>query len=534
MRSTESPFRRGRAARGLLRAALLGVAAALVVGAGPAGAASTRAASAGPGRASSGINRNGSLTVLENASVLGEWPTLDPATDTSDLADANYLDAIYGTLFDQARNGSLLPDLATGYKFLDGGLGFQITLRRGVTFTDGTPLDAQAVAYNITKDLEPQYACICRPNFPVSSVTTPNSSTVVLHLSRVYAPVEYAFTGEAPNWIASPTAVQKMGEQAFGLKPVGAGPFEVVSNIPSSKLVLKRNPGYWQKGHPYLKSLTFDVIGSDESAYEGLISGQAQAYNGYTSYTSLSSLHGVKVTALPSGAGPYNLQLNTTVSPFNNILAREAIYYATDPQAINRAITGGRGSVTQSITEPGGLYYDPKVPGYRTYDLAKAKALVKQLGGLTITLTTLRTSVSDDVVAALQSQWARAGIKTQLVEVTLPGIIEIFFANKWQAVMQNAGGLNPVLGNGLAFRYLSNSPFTGVHDPTLDHLAAEAASTLSYASQNQLYRKVWKYISDQAYGPVLFSAPAYNLTLASVHGFNNNGYQIIWPDVWVA
>jgi ABC-type transport system substrate-binding protein len=99
--------------------------------------------------------------------------------------------------------------------------------------------------------------------------------------------------------------------------------------------------------------------------------------------------------------------------------------------------------------------------------------------------------------------------------------------------MQNNGGLNPVLGNGLAFRYLSKSPFTGVHDPVLDHLANGAASTLSYAKQNQLYQKVWKYISDQAYAPVLFSVPAYNLTLASVHGFNNNRYQTIWPDVWV-
>src|SRR5438105_1700104 len=59
------------------------------------------------------------------------------------------------------------------------------------------------------------------------------------------------------DWIASPAAVQKMGEKAFAQKPVGAGPFMVVSNTPSSVLVLKKNPGYWQKGRPYLDSLTF-------------------------------------------------------------------------------------------------------------------------------------------------------------------------------------------------------------------------------------------------------------------------------------
>jgi peptide/nickel transport system substrate-binding protein len=484
-------------------------------------------------KSGSSINRNGSLTVLENASELGEWPSLDPATDSSDLADAAYLNAIFGTLFDQAPNGSLMPDLATGYKFTDGGQTFQINLRQGVTFTDGTPFNAAAVAYNISTDLNPKNANLADPNFPVSSITTPNNYTVVLHLSRPYAPLEYAFTGEAPNWIASPTARQSMGVEAFGLKPVGAGPFEVVSNLPSSKLVLKRNPNYWEKGHPYLKSLTFDVVGSDESAYDGLVSGQGQAYPGYTSYTSLSSLHGVKVTAGPSETGPFTVQLNTAKPPFNNITAREAIYYATNPEAINKAISGGRGTVMQSITEPGGLYYYPKVPGYRTYDLAKAKALVKQLGGLSITLTGLLGGSSANVLTALQSEWDQAGIKTSLDEVTLPGIIEIFFANKWQVVMQNNGGLNPVLGNGLAFRYLSDSPFTGIHDQTLDQLADQAASTLNYSKQNTLYQKVWKYISDQAYAPVLFSVPGYNLTLPSVHGFNNNGYQTLWPDVYM-
>jgi peptide/nickel transport system substrate-binding protein len=492
----------------------------------PAGAAS-------PTKAGQSINRNGSLTVLENASVLGEWPTLDPATDSSDLADAAYLNAIYGTLFDQASNGSLMPDLATGYKFTNGGLTFQINLRHGVTFTDGTPFNAAAVAYNISTDLEPQLANLADPNFPVSSITTPDNYTVVLHLSKPYAPLEYAFTGEAPNWIASPTARQKMGVQAFGQKPVGAGPFEVVSNIPSSKMVLTRNPNYWQKGKPYLKHLTFEVIGSDESAYEGLVSGQAQAYPGYTSYTSLSSLHGVKVTQLPSGTGPFTVQLNTAKPPFNNITAREAIYYATNPQAINKAISGGRGTVMQSITQPGGLYADQKVPGYRTYDLAKAKALVKQLGGLSITLTGLQGGSSANVLAALQTEWNEAGIKTSLNEVTLPAIIETFFANKWQAVMQNNGGLNPILGNGLAFRYLSKSPFTGIHDPTLDQLADQAASTLNPTKQNQLYHKVWQYISTEAYAPVLFAVPAYNLTTSGVSGFNNDDYQTLWPDVSV-
>lgn len=494
------------------------------------GTATNRAASSSP-------KRGGSLTVLENSNFFGEWPTLDPATNTSDLADTYSMDAIYGALFNQGRDGKPIPDLATGYKFINGGKGFEISLRHGVHFTDGTPLNSQVVAWNITRDLAPQNGCICDTNFPVASISTPDPYTVILNMSQVFAQIEYAFTGEAPNWIASETAQQKMGEKAFGLNPVGAGPFEVVSNSPNNKLVLKRNPSYWQKGRPYLNSLTFDVIGSDTSGYDAVVSGQAQVYDGYTTYANLASLsHRVKIGVI-SRPGPNDLQFNTTIPPFNNKLAREAVYYATDPAPISKAIGAGHGKVAENMTVPGGLYYEPKVPGYRSYNLAKAKALVKQLGGLEFTLTNVKGPASDNIVTALASEWAKAGIKTHLNEVTLASIIQIFFANNrrgsWQAIQQGAGGLDPIIPAGLNFRFLSKSPFTGIHDPKLDAMAASAEATLNPAKQKAIYDQIWKYMSDQAYGPFLFSVPRYDLYAPSVSGLIGNPYQVLWKNVSV-
>jgi peptide/nickel transport system substrate-binding protein len=502
-------------------------------------AATLGAGGARPGtapRAASGAGSGGSLTVLVNSQGFGEWPTLDPATDTSDAADTVYLDSIYGNLFEQGEGGKVVPDLATAYAFSNDGKTFTISLRQGVTFTDGTPFNAAAVAYDMNRDLNPANACLCLPNFPVASITTPSNYTVVLNLTRAYAPLQYAFTSEAPNWVGSPTALQKMGEQAFGLDPVGAGPFEVASNEPNAKLVLKRNPGYWQQGHPLLQNLTFSTVGSDTSGYDALLSGQGQAYLFYGTLSTIKSIKSagkVNVTETPSTLGPLVVQVNTSKAPFNNLTAREALYYATDPEAINKALAAGLGTTDEGMGVPGGLYYQANVPGYRTYDLAKAKSLVKQMGGLSFSLVGL-TGTLGEINSALASEWQAAGMKVTLTAPeTLVGVIDTFHANTWQSILESAGGFDPALGVGLTFRYESDAPFTGVHDPTLDNMIHQAATILNQSQATKAYDAIWKYVSDNAYSPFLYVTPGYNLVTKGVSGpgLTSVRWQILWEDV---
>jgi peptide/nickel transport system substrate-binding protein len=98
-----------------------------------------------------------------------------------------------------------------------------------VKFSDGTPLDAEAVAFNIKRDLKS--TCTCRPTWPVKSITTQGADTVVLNFSRPFAAVIASFIDSNANWTASPTALKKLGQRQFRIKPVGAGPFRVVSNL---------------------------------------------------------------------------------------------------------------------------------------------------------------------------------------------------------------------------------------------------------------------------------------------------------------
>jgi peptide/nickel transport system substrate-binding protein len=451
------------------------------------------------------------LTVLLNSGYEGAWPTgLDPATNTNGAANQDLMNSIYGNLFELGAGGKITGDLASGYSFADGGKTLTIHIRPGVKFTDGTPFNAAAVEYNFTRDIASP--CTCSPKgagWPLAKVgvTTPNASTVQLHYLQPFAPAVDDFIDSDVNWIASPTALKKMGGQAFKITPVGAGPFVVVSDHLSSQLVLKKNPNYWQAGHPLLDQLTFKSIGGDEAAYEAMLAGQAQAYVDMSTPAIIkeSKSNSALTVTQQSSTSPYDLQLNTSIPPFNNRLAREAIYYATDTQSIATHIFDNQFPITQSFTGPGGLFYEPTIPGYRTYDLAKAKALVKQLGGLTVSLDTINVLVATQTTEALQSQWAQAGIKATIHSYDLAPLIQQFQSGKWQGFVQTAGSWDPAAGVGVYFRFGSKSPFSGVHDPKLDGLLLQAAGTLASSPRAKLYASAAKYISDQADGPFLFA-----------------------------
>ena len=480
------------------------------------GSSSTTGATA----SSQAPQQGGTLNYLVTG-LLSQWDRgLDPASGGA--APAIYEDAIFGQLFRLSPTGSVEPVLATGYTVSGGGSVITISLRPGVKFQDGTPFNAQAVAWNISRDLVTP--CVCSPvlSWPPlakNGITTPDAQTVVLHFSRPYAAVMATLIGSSANHIASPAAVQKVGEKQFQLMPVGAGPFELVSNVVDNTLTLRRYPGYWEKGRPYLDQLVFKTTGNDETAYEALQAGSGQATQMATpqiiKQASGNSAFNV-VTA--KGTSPTLIQLNTAIPPFNNKLARQAIYYATDAAAIRDHLFNSMFPVAESFLGPGGLFYQPTVPGYLTYDLAKAKQIVSQLGGLTVTLFGPNDPVNAATVTALQSMWQQAGIHVTTHTYTLEGQIQAFQGKNWQAALQSDGAFDPAAGVGLAFRFFSQAKYSGVHDPALDTMMAQAAATFDPTQRASQYLDIAKYISSQAYAPFLLAVAPASVTAKNVHG----------------
>ncbi len=471
--------------------------------------------------------QGGELTVLEDSAFSGSWPTgLDPATNTTGAANIPQMSAIYGGLFtltanDDGSDAKVEPNQAESYELLEDGQVLKIKIREGLKFTDGTPLDAKAVVFNFERGVKSP--CSCAPRWPLvekNPITVEEPNTVVLHFTRPYASVINAFPISNVNWMASPTAVDKLGPDQFRANPVGAGPFKIVTNRMSSELVLERNPGYFKPGLPYLDKLTFKSIGGDQAAFQALMAGQGQAFEGMSTVPLIdqaSKSDRLTVTLQPP-TSPYVVQLNTQLAPFDNAKAREAIYYATDFNAIAKGLFKDAYPVSQSFTAPGGLFHHATVAGYRTPDVAKAKQLVQEMGGLKVELGTLGAYVAKQVMVALQTQWKEAGIEVTIKEYALSTLVEQFNSGKWQSMLQTAGAWDPATGVGVAFRFRSNSPFSGVKDPKVDELMGKAEATVDAAERDALYVELGKYVSDKAYAPFgLAFAPA-NLAVKGVHG----------------
>jgi peptide/nickel transport system substrate-binding protein len=441
----------------------------------------------------------GELTVLLDSAFAGSWPTgLDPATNTTGGGNLTQMMAIYGGLF------------------------------RLVAEDDGS--NARVVGHQAESWEDP--------------ITTDGDDTVVIRFAEPTAVAAESFVVANVNWIVSPTALEELGEDQFRITPVGAGPFTVVSNELSSELVLERNPDYFVPDRPYLDRLVIRSVGGDQPGYQTLLAGQGHVYEGMTTIPLLEQAEtnpDLVVTQQPA-TSPYLIQLNTRIPPFDDQRAREAIYYATDVEAIRQGLFKGNYPASQTFTAPGGRFHHETIEGYRTYDLERARAIVEELGGLTVDLGTLSAYVADQVMTALQTQWQEAGIEVTIHSEQLNGLVQNFTGGEWQAMLQTAGAWDPAIGVGVGFRFLSTAPFSGISDETIDNLLQQAAATTDEAERDALYLEVGQRISDQAYAPFILAFAPASVARTNVHGPGLDtlippvvvNTAILWDEAWMS
>jgi len=304
---------------------------------------------------------------------------------------------IFGSLFTstKATGGNPLgidPDLATGYEYAKGFKTLTLHIRPHVHFQDGTPLNAAAVKANFERSVPAGATTVSQYFSLITRMTVTNANTLVVHFKSPDANFINALADTAAGLMVSPTALSRMGEAAFSLKPVGAGAFEVVSDQPSQQLMLKRFPGYWDAKHVYLSNVEYLNVGTEaQTELADLVSNTVQSLV-LTTTTAPSVLQQAlskpDLTAIKGGNLMVNfLQINTFRAPFNNKLAREAIDYCTDRNAINNNVDGGYSAPGWVFAGYNGLYYPKgglaaakKMQPYQ-YNPVKGKQIVQQLGG---------------------------------------------------------------------------------------------------------------------------------------------------------
>jgi peptide/nickel transport system substrate-binding protein len=472
--------------------------------------------------------------------VASQWPGLDSATDTQDTADAAYLNAIYGQLFEMNAQNVLIPDQATTWKLTNHNSTLIFTLRKGLVFSNGDPMTAAIVAWSINRDTTPAYGNIGLSNLPLTSAGCSGAGlTVTCPLKEPDVAIVEAFINEAWNWTVDQTALNSMGEAAYAQNPIGAGPFKIATNEASAQLDLVKNPRYWEKGHPLLAGIDFTNVSSDQSAVDALQSGGAQLALLVSTIPLLNSVakQGLVVTKLPAMVTEF-INLNTIRGPFTNILAREAVAYATDSKALVDGLYEGAYKTVESQTAPGQLFYTQKNKYYRGYNLAKAKALVAEIpGGLTVDLsTTTNTAFFINEVQALATMWEAAGIQVNIQDYSLQQMLGITFSGAWQAIDENWGvGTDPGINDSEFFANLSGGTvFSGNNNPQLQGLLNKGLAIANPAARAKIYTEIGNVENQQQLGVFMYAKNSYMVTTKSLKDtgdFTPNQFNIFFENM---
>jgi peptide/nickel transport system substrate-binding protein len=514
--------------QGLIRQlAVTTVAAVIALGA----AATSLAAASTYSPAKSG---GGTLNVVITGS---QWPGLDSATDTQDAADSTYLNAIYGQLFEINEANQITPDQATAWKLTDHNSTLVFTIRKGLVFSNGDAMTAADVAWSINRDETPSFGNIGLSNLPLTSAgCTSAGSVVTCPLKNPDVAVVPAFIGEAWDWTVDETALNSMGESAYAQDPIGAGPFKIASNEASAQLDVVKNSKYWEAGHPLLNGIDFTSVGTDQSAADSLESGQGNMALFVSTLPLLKSLpaQGLVVTKEPALTTEFVL-FNTLSGPFSNIIAREAASYATDPKALVSALYSNEFKTVESQTASGQEFYAATNKYYHPYNLTKAKALVKELGGLTVDLcTTTNNTFFINEVQAIATMWEAAGITVNIQDYSLQQMLGITFSGAWQAIDENWGfAVDPGDSDNEFFAELANGTvFSGNNNASLQGLLNKGLALANPAARAKIYTQIGNIENQQDLAEFMYAKNNFIVATKNVHDSGDlpNG-EVLWENV---
>jgi ABC-type transport system substrate-binding protein len=426
---------RWRAARPRLAATAAVIAASLL-----AAACGSAGSSAGSGSGSASDTSAGASGTLN-----WEWdlPTSwDPVTSTAGW-DVHVLGLVYASLTTLTPNGSVAPGLASSWKYADGGKSVTFTLRPGLKFTDGTPLNAKAVQENIERGQKQSDSTIASELAVISKVVVNSPTSFTLDLSQVDYQVPDLLAGK-DGMMVSPAAFKNPG--SVPTHPVGAGPFKLTSYVPDSHADLVRNPGYWDASQIHVANFTVQSITEPEQILSALQSGQVNVAYIAGNQVAAAKAAGFKIDAIPSEV-VNELDIQTTTKPFSNPDVVKAINYAINRQALVQVQASGYGTPAYQPFPKGYVGYDPKLADLYPYDPAKSRQLLAQAGykhGISISLTSVSTD--DSLAEQIQGQLKQAGINATIKNVPEDTETQYLYLDKTIpfAVDATAGRTSPV------------------------------------------------------------------------------------------
>jgi peptide/nickel transport system substrate-binding protein len=395
---------RGRRALRAVAAAVAGV-AALALAACSAGSTAT-----GDG---AGVART------EATVAVGAEPVnLDFTTTAGAAIPQLLLNNVYETLVKVDQQGEPQPLLAESWTVSADRTVYDFTLRDGVTFSDGTPLQADDVVASIDR-------------VKTAWTTSLKAKMDVVAKAEALDPTHVRVTLAHPSnaWLFD------MGTSVGAIFPakvdvdlktaaVGSGPYEVTQVVQGDHITLTGRDDYWG-GAPALRTVTVRYITDPVAAQNALRAGDVDMLFNLAQPDSVDQLAadtGLQVIEGTS-TGEVLLSYNNRVAPFDDVRVRRALAYAIDREAILDATAGGHGTLLGAMVPPTDPYYEDLTDAY-PYDPARARELLAEAGAddLHVTFDVPNRGYATSAAEVIVSQLADVGVTAKIVTDEFPAV----------------------------------------------------------------------------------------------------------------
>ncbi|MDI2125673.1 ABC transporter substrate-binding protein [Yinghuangia seranimata] len=418
---------------------------------------------------------------------------LDPADATLTSQPMFLLaNALFDPLMVNDAAGGVHPYLAKSFTPNADATRWTLELTPGVTFSNGAPLDAQAVVAHVTRLTKPETKCSCIVDAAtIAGMAAAGPTTVRFDLKAPNATFPNLFT-RALGYIAAP-----------GTSPdavVGSGPFTVASSQTGVSVTVTKNANYWGT-KPHVDRVEYKVLPDTDSRYQSLRSGDTDLI-----WTETPSQHKqAAADGLRSATAPAAVSvalLNTTTAPFDDARVRQAMQYAIDREALLKVVNLGQGGVADGPLLSTSPYR--KNPSYPGFDPAKAKALLAESGKqVSFDYLVPSTPASQQRATVIQQMLGDVGIKMTVKPADAAAQATALGQRQFQALDFTTS----ILGDtdlGFPSLFLARSPFnfTGFTTPQVEEALNRGRAALDAAARGTAYDDVAKAVVRDA--PMLF------------------------------
>jgi peptide/nickel transport system substrate-binding protein len=458
----------------------------------------------------------------------GVWmpiQALDPAGTMGDsilLAMAS----IYGTLTKALPDGSVAPNLAQSFETEDNTV-WTMKLDPELTFTDGTPFDADAVITHLENvAAEGSTSTQAGEARRITDMQAPDPYTVVFTLDAPNNQFDLLFADGSMGMIPSPTAKEAAGAD-FATQPVGAGPFKVKSFAPGSEVVLAKNEEYKfaDDGLPYLDQVTLRTVPEQTSRVDGVLAGD---------------LDGGTVVSLPaldearnSGAlgleepdySAYYLLLNNEHELLSDVRLRTAVSEAIDREAINQVVYEGLHQPMTGLLAPSHPYAEQDGE-WPSFNLEHAQQLVEEYrkdtgtDNIELNLTVVPGGESAEVAPLLQQMLSQVGITVNVETVDQTSAVGKYASGEYDFTLitrSMPSETTTVLSQ--YFRTGSSRNWSAVSVPEFDEAVQEAIAAPSNDDRVALIPEMLDVLAENVVAVPIVSAGAGRVLGPDVAGF---------------